>query len=134
MHLEAHNLFIFIPIFLAMDRDEIIVEHFEFYWKEEYFKFIDSTKRFRSVIFKNCKFYMDLNKFLTNNENYHQWIKIKNWMYRNEDYTENNNFIEVKNILARKFLRKSKNRKLNKRKLTNKFARDQLIQFDVQSK
>ena len=55
-------------------------------------------------------------------------------MYRNEDYTENNNFIEVKNILARKFLRKSKNRKLNKRKLTNKFARDQLIQFDVQSK
>ena len=134
MHLEANNLFIFIPIFLAMDRDEIILEHFEFYWKEEYFKFIDSTIRFRSVIFKNCKFYMDLNKFLTNNENYHQWIKIKNWMYRNEDYTENNNFIEVKNILARKFLRKSKNRKLNKRKLTNKFARDQLIQFDVQSK
>ena len=99
----------FKPIFLAMDRDEIIVEHFEFYRGIEYSEFIDSTHRFKSVIFKNCKFHMNLNNFLTkSNGNLSKWIKIKSSMYRNEDNAENNSFIEVRNILARKNSRKYK--------------------------
>ena len=91
MHLNAKNLYLLKYVISKIKGYHLELRNFEFYDKPQFERFINKTKNYSIITFKNCKIHTNENLlFKENNEYPNQNISLRNCSY----YLKSNNKVK----------------------------------------
>ena len=97
LHLNAKNLYLFKYVISQIKGYHLELRNFEFYDLPQFARFINKTKNYSILTFKNCKIHTNKNLLFKENKNYpNQNISLRNCSY----YLESNNKVK-KNLFWR---------------------------------
>ena len=91
LHLNAKNLYLFKYVISQIKGYHLELRNFEFYDLPQFARFINKTKNYSILTFKNCKIHTNKNLLFKENKKYpNQNISLKNCSY----YLESNNKVK----------------------------------------
>ena len=91
LHLNAKNLYLFKYVISQIKGYHLELRNFEFYDLPQFARFINKTKNYSILTFKNCKIHTNKNLLFKENKNYpNQNISLRNCSY----YLESNNKVK----------------------------------------